>query len=68
MEIEAGPLDILKHLMEENDVSASDLGRLLGGEENAVAVLNGMHPITDAYAAIIAERFNVDASLFLPEE
>jgi HTH-type transcriptional regulator/antitoxin HigA len=61
----ATPIDTLKYLLEENDMSGSDLGRLLGNRTLGSALLSGKRRLSKAHIKILAERFRVDASLFL---
>jgi antitoxin component HigA of HigAB toxin-antitoxin module len=60
-----GPLDVLKFLLEANDMSGSDLGRLLGNRELGPKILNASRQLSKAHIRRLAERFKVDASLFL---
>jgi len=58
-------LEALKFLLKENDMTASDLGRLLGHRTLGSAILRGKRRLTIAHIKKIAARFKVDASLFL---
>jgi HTH-type transcriptional regulator/antitoxin HigA len=58
------PVDILKYLCSENDLSASDLGRILGDRTLGSKVLNGQRELSKTHIAILSERFSVDPSLF----
>ncbi len=59
-------LEILRHLMEENDMSAADLSRLLGGSRNLGAmILRGERNLTVAHIRTLADRFGVGPELFL---
>jgi HTH-type transcriptional regulator/antitoxin HigA len=60
------PIEVLKHLMEENDMNTSDLGRLLGSKGVASEILNGKRSLSKSHMLALAERFNVDVSLFFP--
>ena len=59
------PIEIIKHLMEENDMSTTDLGHVLGGRGLASEVLNGNRGLSNALIFKLAARFDVDAGLFL---
>lgn len=59
------PLQTLRFLLESNDMSASDLGRLLGSRELGPKVLNGTRQLSKAHIRLLADRFRVDAGLFL---
>jgi HTH-type transcriptional regulator/antitoxin HigA len=58
-------LDSLKHLLEQNDMTASDLGNLLGNRSLGSKILRGERELSKAHLRILAERFKVDAGLFL---
>ena len=61
----ATPIETLKYLLEENDMSGSDLGRLLGNRTLGPALLSGKRKLSKAHIKVLAGRFKVDASLFL---
>lgn len=65
---DASPLDVLKHLMEENDMNTSDLGRLLGSKGVASEILNGKRALSKAHMGALAKRFHVNVSVFFPSE
>ena len=58
-------LGALKFLLKENNMSASDLGRLLGHRTLGSAILSGRRRLTIAHIKKAAAYFKVDASLFL---
>ncbi len=60
------PTDILKFLVEENNMSAGDLGRLLGDRTLGSKVLTGKRSLSQANIAALCKRFKVSADLFLP--
>lgn len=59
------PLDTLRFLLESNDMNASDLGRLVGSRELGAKILNGTRQLSKAHIRLLADRFHVDAGLFL---
>jgi HTH-type transcriptional regulator/antitoxin HigA len=59
------PLDALKALLAEHDMTASDLGRLLGSRTLGAAILNGRRNLSKAHIKKLAERFKVAPGLFL---
>lgn len=59
------PLEILKHLMEENGMKTSDLGSVLGSRGLASEVLNGNRGLSKTLIKKLAEKFGVDPGLFL---
>lgn len=65
-EPEPDPITVLKHLMDENDMTVSDLGQLLGSKGNASEILSGKRSLSKAHMATLARRFAVNVSLFFP--
>lgn len=59
------PLQLLRFLLESNELNGSDLGRLLGNRELGPKILNGTRQLSKAHIRRLAERFKVDAGLFL---
>jgi antitoxin component HigA of HigAB toxin-antitoxin module len=59
------PLDLLRFLLESNDMSGSDLGRLLGNRELGPKILNGSRQLSKMHIRRLARRFKVEAGLFL---
>lgn len=56
----------LKHLLEENQMNASDLARLLGVHPSLGSkILKGERSLTVAHLRKLAERFKVSPGLFL---
>ena len=60
-----GPIDALKFLMAENGMRPADVGRLLGNRSVASQVLNGKRGLSQRHIRILADRFKVEAGLFL---
>lgn len=59
-------LPLLRHLMEENGMSAADLSRLLGADRSlGVRILNGERNLTIEHVKRLASRFRVPVELFL---
>lgn len=58
-------LDVLTFLLEQNQMNASDLGRLLGNRQLPAAILRGQRQLSKAHIARVCERFKVHAELFL---
>ena len=59
-------LDSLKHLLEENDMNASDLARLLGVHASLGSkILKGERSLTVDHIRNLAARFKVSPRLFL---
>jgi len=59
------PIDILKHLLEANDMSASDLGRLLGNRALGSKILRGDRELSKANIRALSDHFKVRSDLFL---
>ncbi len=61
----AGPLDILRHLMEARGLAPKDLWETFGSKGAASEVLNARRSISKAQAKRLAEFFHVSAELFI---
>lgn len=61
-------IEILKFLMEANDLSTSDLGDLLGSRGLASEILNGKRGLSKTHIRKLAKRFALDPELFLGSE
>jgi HTH-type transcriptional regulator/antitoxin HigA len=59
------PLDMLRHLMEANDLDVTGLGVVLGSKGVASEVLNGKRSLSKSHIFKLAERFSVNPGLFL---
>ena len=59
------PLDLLKHLLEQHGLTASDLGRLLGDRALGAKILKGTRELSKAHIRLLADHFGLEASLFL---
>jgi HTH-type transcriptional regulator/antitoxin HigA len=58
-------LDALRHLLDENEMTASDLGELLGNRSLGSKILRGERELSKTHLRILADRFKVDAGVFL---
>lgn len=59
-------LDLLKYLLDENEMSASDLARLLGVHASMGSkILKGDRSLTIEHVRRLAERFSVDPTAFI---
>ncbi len=58
------PVDILKYLCEENHLSASDLGRILGDRSLGSKILNGQRQLSKAHIVKLSKHFSVEPGLF----
>jgi HTH-type transcriptional regulator/antitoxin HigA len=62
------PLELLRHLMEENGMSTADLGHVLGSRGLASEVLNRKRGLSKRLIGRLAARFGVDPALFLESD
>ena len=58
-------LDALRYLMEQNEMSPSDLGRLLGDRSLGTRILQGQRQLSKEHIRRLCERFKVSADLFI---
>lgn len=59
------PIDMLRHLMEANGLKPADLAPLLGGKSRVSDLLSGKRVLSKGQIYKLAERFKVEAGLFL---
>ncbi len=59
------PIDRLIFLLDENGMTASDLGRLLGNRSLGSNILTGKRELSKGNIRVLAERFKVCPALFL---
>ena len=60
------PLEMLKHLVEEHEMSGADLSRVLGGSRHlGPMVLRGERSITAEHARKLGKRFGLPAGVFI---
>jgi len=62
---EVAPNEILRFLMEQNDLKQSDLLHIFGSSGIASEVVNGKRSISKAQAKKLAEFFKVSVELFI---
>lgn len=62
---DAPPAQILKHLMEQRQMTVSDLGRILGDRSTASRVLKGERELSKAHILKLAEYFGTSTDLFI---
>ena len=58
------PLERLRFLVEQAEMSASDLGRLLGNRGLGSLVLRGQRQLSKTHIHILAEHFRLDPGYF----
>jgi HTH-type transcriptional regulator/antitoxin HigA len=61
----ATPLEMLQTLMEANDLSPGQLGKIIGSASAATMILKGEREMSKAHIRKIADRFHVSPALFL---
>lgn len=59
------PLKALQYLVQENGMTASALGELLGNRSLGSKVLRGERELSKAHVRILANKFRVNPGLFL---
>jgi antitoxin component HigA of HigAB toxin-antitoxin module len=59
------PVDVLKALMDEHGMIASDLGRLLGERSLGANICNGDRALSKSHIRKLAEHFGIRGDLFL---
>jgi antitoxin component HigA of HigAB toxin-antitoxin module len=59
------PLEAIRFLMEAHDLSASDIGRILGSRSLGAAILRGERQISKRNALTLAAHFKLNPGLFL---
>lgn len=60
----AGPLDIIRHLMEEHHLRQKDLVDVFGTESIVSDVLNGKRDLTKDHITRLSARFHVSPAVF----
>jgi len=61
---EAGPLDIIRHLMEANNLRQKDLADVFGTESIVSDVLNGKRDLAKEHIRRLSARFHVSPAVF----
>lgn len=60
-----GSLGVLRFLMEDRDMNASDVGRLLGDRSLGPKILNGDRSLSKNHVKILAAHFGISPALLL---
>jgi antitoxin component HigA of HigAB toxin-antitoxin module len=58
-------LAVLRFLMEDRGMNASDVGRMLGDRSLGPKILNGDRALSKSHIKILAKHFNVSPSVLL---
>ena len=61
---EAGPLDVIRHLMEANNLRQKDLTDVFGTESIVSDVLNGKRDLAKEHIRRLSARFRVSPAIF----
>lgn len=61
----ADALGVLRFLMADRGISASDLGRLLGDRSLGPKILNGDRALSKTHIKILAKHFNISPAVLL---
>lgn len=61
---EAGPLDVIRHLMETNHLRQKDLADVFGTESIVSDVLNGKRDLAKEHIRRLSKRFHVSPEIF----
>jgi HTH-type transcriptional regulator/antitoxin HigA len=59
-----GPIELLKALMKDHAMTASDLGRLLGSRALGSLILNGKRELSKTHIRVLSKHFALDPSAF----
>jgi HTH-type transcriptional regulator / antitoxin HigA len=63
----ANPIDIVRHLMEANDLRQVDLVDVFGAESIVSEVLNGKRDLAKSHIEKLSVRFNVSPEVFFEQ-
>lgn len=59
------PREALRAIMDANNLTQVEIGRIIGSESAVSMFLNGQRALSKRQIKALAERFRIDASLFL---
>jgi HTH-type transcriptional regulator/antitoxin HigA len=59
------PVEMLKFLMDQHDMTAADLGKLIGSPSLASMILSGERELSKAKIMLFARHFGVEPGVFL---
>jgi len=59
------PVELIRSLMKEHDLSDSDLGRLLGDRSLGCRIMTGERELSKAHIRILAEHFSLNPAALL---
>lgn len=58
------PIEVVKFLLNENGMNASDLGKLMGDRPLGWRILKGQRDLSKTHIRILCERFKVSPAVF----
>ena len=58
-------VEVLKFLMEQNDLKQKDLVGVLGGKSTVSEILNGKRPLNLQHIRVLADKFHVKPATFV---
>lgn len=64
---DASPIEVLKFLMESNNLTQSDLQQEIGSQAFVSRILRGERQLTATHIKALAARFNLPASVFIED-
>jgi HTH-type transcriptional regulator/antitoxin HigA len=67
-ERKSNPAELIRFLLEENDLSAKDLAGILGGKSHVSEILSGKRKVGINQALRLGKRFHISPVVFLPLE
>jgi HTH-type transcriptional regulator/antitoxin HigA len=59
------PVETIRFLMGQNNLSQKDLWDLLGGKSHTSEILNGKRKVSNRQAALLGKRFKVSPAVFV---
>jgi HTH-type transcriptional regulator / antitoxin HigA len=65
IEVPSDPVENLRFLLEENEMTASDLGRMLGDRSLGSRLLDGARSLSKNHIRVLSERFKVSPAMFI---
>ncbi len=65
IEVTSDPVENLRFLLKENEMTASDLGRMLGDRSLGSRLLSGERSLSKNHIRVLSERFRVSPALFI---
>ena len=58
-------VDVLKFLMEQNELKQKDIVGILGGKSTVSEILNGKRPLNLQHIRVLADKFHVKPATFV---